>query len=148
MKRLLIILVSSYFLFIPPDSTEAAVQACSMVLEPLDKSLINVKGAALVYQVQLRPPSSPRTNISIVAAHLPEPSTLGNYDTYEGFAAIPDVISWRFPLTPDQEKELWAGKFDEITAKLKNAEIEVRLSNSKTGKLGPVILKNGIRKCK
>jgi len=119
-----------------------------MVLEPLDKSIINAKGAALVYQVQLRPPSSPRTNISIVAAHLPEQSSLGNYDTYEGFTTVPDVISWRFPLNPDQEKELWAGKIDEITAKLENAEIHVRLSNSKTEKLGPVILKNGINKCK
>lgn len=148
MKLLLIILASFHFLLFPPSSAGASVQPCSMVLEQVDKSLINAKGAALVYQVQLRPPSSPRTNISIFAAHLPEPSALGNYDAYEGFAVVPDVISWRFPLNPDQEKELWAGKFDEITAKLENAEIQVRLSNSKTEKLGPVILKNGINKCK
>ena len=121
-----------------------------MVLEPTDKNLTNTKGTALVYKVQLRPPSMARTNISILGVHLPEPSSYGNYDSYEGFAFIPDEISWRFRLYPSPEKDspTWAGRFDEITAKMENVEVQVRLSNSKTEKIGPSILRSNIKYCK
>lgn len=45
---------------------------CSMVLEPVDKNLKNAKGSALLYKVQLNPPSFARTNVSILAVHLPD----------------------------------------------------------------------------
>ncbi|MEY9869334.1 hypothetical protein ABIE66_004713 [Peribacillus sp. B2I2] len=135
---------------ISPLQTNAISMPCSMVLEPIDKKLTNSKGTALVYKVQLRPPSFARTNVSILGVHLPEPSSYGNYDSYEGFAFIPDEISWRFRLYPSPEKDspTWAGRFDEITAKLENVEVQVRLSNSKTEKLGPSILRGNIKYCK
>jgi hypothetical protein len=122
---------------------------CSLVLKPVDSGYPNAMGAALVYKVKLTP-SFPRTSISIHALHLPKPSSFGDYDRFEGFAFIPNVISWRFPLypTPETDGPTWAGRFDSITAKLENVQIQVRLSNTKTGKLGPVILANSINYCK
>jgi hypothetical protein len=122
---------------------------CSLVLKPVDGGYPNAMGAALVYKVKLTP-SFPRTSISIHALHLPKPSSFGDYDRFEGFAFIPNVISWRFPLypTPETDGPTWAGRFDSITAKLENVQIQVRLSNTKTGKLGPVILANSINYCK
>ncbi|MBT2671221.1 hypothetical protein J7E95_10380 [Streptomyces sp. ISL-14] len=135
---------------ISPIQTNATTLPCSIVLDPIDKKLTNSKGTALVYKVQLRPPSFARTNISILGVHLPEPSSYGNYDSYEGFAFIPDEISWRFSLypTPEKDSPTWAGRFDEITAKMENVEVHVRLSNSKTEKLGPTILRSNIKNCK
>ena len=124
-------------------------EPCSLVLEPVDKKLKNAKGVALVYKVQLNPPSFARTNISILAVHLPEPSSYGDYDSYEGFAYIPEEISWRFKLypTPEEYGPSWAGRFDLITADIKNAVVQVRLSNTQTDKLGPSVLTNTIRNC-
>ncbi|MGE7878536.1 hypothetical protein [Peribacillus muralis] len=128
---------------------QAMMMPCSMVLEPIDGKLANAKGAALIYKVQLRPPSSARTNVSILSVHLPPPSAYGNYDAYEGFAFIPGVISWQFMLDPTREEEspTWAGRFDEITAEMENVKVQVRLFNSNTAKLGPAILGNDIKNC-
>ena len=125
-------------------------EPCSLMLEPVDKSMTNAKGVALIYKVQLNPPSFARTNISILAVHLPKPSTYGDFDSYEGFASIPKEISWRFKLypTPEDNGPSWAGRFDLITAEMKNVEVQVRLSNSKTGKLGPSVLTNSFSYCK
>ena len=129
---------------------EAISEPCSLILEPVDKSLTNAKGVALIYKVQLNPPSFARTNISILAVHLPNPSTYNDFDSYEGFASIPKEISWRFKLypTPEDYGPSWAGRFDLITAEMKNVEVQVRLSNSKTGQLGPSVLTNSISNCK
>lgn len=129
---------------------EAISKPCSLILESVDKSLMNAKGVALIYKVQLNPPSFARTNISILAVHLPEPSYYGDFDSYEGFASIPKEIRWRFKLYPPPEdiSPSWAGRFDLISAEMKNVEVQVRLSNSKTGKLGPRVLKNNISYCK
>jgi hypothetical protein len=71
-------------------------------------------------------------------------------DRYEGFAFKPNEISWRFTLhpTPEIDGPTWAGRFDLITAKMENAEVQVRLSNSKTEKLGPSVLVNRMNNCK
>ncbi|QBP42036.1 hypothetical protein [Paenisporosarcina antarctica] len=129
---------------------EAISEPCSLTLESVDKILVNAKGVALIYKVQLNPPSFARTNISILAVHLPEPSSYGDFDSYEGFASIPEEISWRFKLypTPEDNGPSWAGRFDLITAEMKNVEVQVRLSNSKTDKLGPSVLTNSINNCK
>jgi hypothetical protein len=143
--------IALYAIFIlQPIETNAITLPCTMVLKPVNQNLENAMGAALVYKVQLNPPSFARTNISILAAHLPNPSFYGNYDSYEGFAFIPEEISWRFPLFPTAEEggPTWAGRFDLITAKMKNVQVQVRLSNSKTEKLGPSILNNRIENCK
>ncbi|AHA70311.1 phage SPbeta [Bacillus thuringiensis YBT-1518] len=92
----------------------------------------------------------PRTNISILGVHLPDPSTLGNYDIYEGFVFISEEVSWRFKLYPSEEDDgpTWAGRIDIITAEMKGVQIQVRPSNSKTEKLGLPILTNSIKSCK
>ncbi|WP_026677341.1 hypothetical protein [Fictibacillus gelatini] len=132
-----------------PSQTNAITMPCSMVLKPVDKNLKNAMGTALVYKVQLNPPSFSRTNVSILAVHLPEPSSYGNYDSYEGFAFKPNEISWRFKLypTPEENSPTWAGRFDLITAKMENVQVQIRVSNSKTKKIGPRILTNNIKYC-
>jgi hypothetical protein len=137
----------SFFLF--PTQLKALTLPCTMVLNPVEDTLSNAKGSALVYKVQLNPPSFARTNVSVLAVHLPEPSTFGAYDHYEGFTYIPGEISWRFRLHPTpEERPTWAGRFDLITAKLKNARVQVRAANSNTEKLGPLVLINDIKACR
>ncbi|MGG3622858.1 hypothetical protein ABES25_04755 [Bacillus gobiensis] len=148
MKQFVLVIFITAAVIIYPIQINAITMPCSMVLEPVDNSLINAKGAALVYKAKLTP-SFPRTSISILAVHLPQPSSFGDYDSFEGFAFIPDEISWRFRLhpTPEINGPTWAGRFDSITAEMKNVEVQVRLSNSKTEKLGPSILTNSIIYC-
>lgn len=150
MKKFILVIFLITIVVVFPAQTIAITMPCSMILEPLDKNLTNAKGSALIYKVQLHPPSFARTNVSILAVHLPDPSSYGDYDSYEGFAFIPDEISWRFRLypTPEEESPTWSGRFDSITAEMKNVEMQVRLSNSKTEKLGPSILTNHIKYCK
>ncbi|WP_430392900.1 hypothetical protein [Bacillus suaedaesalsae] len=132
-----------------PLPSKAITMPCSMILEPTNKNITNAKGVALIYKVQFHPPSFERTNISILGVHLPDPSSYGVYDSYEGFAFITEEISWRFNLYPLREKDqTWAGKIDGITAKMENVEVQVRLSNSKTKKIGPSLLEKNIKYCK
>ncbi|MEC1404227.1 hypothetical protein [Bacillus subtilis] len=149
MKRFILVLSLLAAVVAYPTQVNASSMPCSVIMEPVDQSLKNAKGIALIYKVQLNPPSAPRTNISILAVHLPEPSSYGNYDSYEGFASKPDEISWRFKLypTPEEESPSWAGRFDSITAEMKNVKVQVRLSNSRTQKLGPSVLTNNIQSC-
>ena len=150
MKPFVLGIVIVSLLFICPSYSKAITMPCSMVLKPMDPELKNTNGVALVYKVQLHPPSFARTNISILGVHLPEPSSYGNYDSYEGFAFIPEEISWRFRLYPSPEIDspTWAGRIDDISAEMENVVVQVRLSNSKADKLGPSILENKISSCK
>ncbi|GAB1792608.1 hypothetical protein PMEGAPR54_53780 [Priestia megaterium] len=50
--------------------------------------------------------------------------------------------------TPEDESPTWAGRFDLITADMKNVKIQIRLSNLKTEKLGPPILQARMALCK
>ncbi len=78
---------------------------CSAVLEPVNQKLKNAKGAALIYKCSYTRQVSARTNMSILAVHLPQPSSYGSYDGYEGFASKTGEISWRFKLylTPEEK---------------------------------------------
>lgn len=133
---------------------------CSVVLHPV-RGIPNAKGTALITVVKKPYTSSPtspvreRKGVGIYADWLPLPSSLGAYDQYEGFAQIKGEISWRFKMYLVKENapswfgsNPWAGKIDEISAELPvNTSMEVRLSNSKTNKLGPVILQNILHGC-
>jgi hypothetical protein len=150
MKQFLLVSFFIVLITIFPIETNAVQMPCSMVLTPVDKDLKNAMGTALVYKVQLNPPSFARTSVNIIAVHLPEPTSYGDYDSYEGFAFKPNEISWRFKLypTPEKDSPSWAGRFDLITAEMENVQFQVRLSNSKTEKLGPSILGRHINYCK
>ncbi|PGO22680.1 hypothetical protein CN984_25680 [Bacillus cereus] len=152
MRQFIVALVICMTIVVNPYEAQASTSAslpCSVILNPLNKADKNAKGVALVYKVKLTA-SFPRTNISILGVHLPDPNTLGNYDTYEGFAFIPEKISWRFKLYPSEEDDgpTWAGRIDIITAEMKGVQIQVRPSNSKTEKLGLPVLTNSIKACK
>ncbi|GMK37090.1 hypothetical protein PCCS19_01430 [Paenibacillus sp. CCS19] len=149
MKRIVLLVLLIMTLLLHPTTVHAdPTMPCSLVLEPTNPADTNAKGAALMYKVKLTP-SFPRTHISIHASHLPAPASFGDYDRYEGFAFIPDVISWRFKLypTPEQDPD-WVGRIDTITADLNNSQIQVRLTNSTTDRLGPAVLTGTITNCK
>jgi hypothetical protein len=151
-KQLIKTLIFLAILLVSPENVKGEITPylpCSLVLEPLNTSYVDAKGVVLVYKVKLSP-SFPRTSISIHAIHLPSPSSFGEYDSFEGFSFIAKEISWRFKLypTPEEDGPTWVGRIDDITANLENIRIEVRLSNSKTGKLGPAVLSNSINFCK
>ncbi|AXI30573.1 hypothetical protein CIB87_16660 [Priestia megaterium] len=149
MKKFILVIVLSFVVLAYPYQANASKMPCNLILEPVDKHLKNAKGTALIYKVQLNPPSFARTNISIMAVHLPYPSTYGRYDQYEGFATIPGYISWRFKLysTPEEDGVTWAGKFDWITEEMKNIKIQVRPSNFKTEKLESPVLQSSLSSC-
>jgi len=150
MRRIFaVFIVLACFLLDPNDTKGAPTLPCSLVLEPVEADAVNAKGVALAAKVKLTP-SFPRTSVSIHAIHLSVPSSLGDYDGYEGFAFIANQISWRFQLypTPETDSPTWAGRLDDITAVLDDSVVEVRLANSKTGKLGPAVLRNRFRECK
>jgi hypothetical protein len=88
MKKFVFVLFLMSIIGMCPSQTSAISMPCSLILEPVDKNHTNAKGVALVYKVKLTP-SFARTNISILSVHLPEPSSFGEYDSYEGFAFIP-----------------------------------------------------------
>lgn len=134
---------------------------CSVVLHPV-RDIPNALGTALVTKVK-KPytdmPPSPvreRQSISIYADWMPSPSSFGEYDRYEGLAQIPGEISWRFKMYPVKEDAPswaggtpWAGKFDQISSELPvNTRVEIRLSHSKTNRLGPAILQNTLSGCR
>jgi hypothetical protein len=151
-KQLIMTLIFLGIFLVNPENAKSEISPflpCSLVLETVNPSYVNSKGVVLVYKVKLTA-SFPRTSISIHATHLPSPSSLGEYDGFEGIAFIQNEISWRFKLhpTPEEGGPTWAGRFDEITADLANSKIDVRLSNSKTGKLGPVVLASRKNLCK
>lgn len=133
---------------------------CSVVLYPV-KDVPNIQGVALITKVK-KPytdaPMSPvreRESVGIYADWLPSPSSFGEYDQYEGFAQVPGIISWRFKMYPVKEDTPswfggipWAGKFDEISFGLPvNTRVQLRVSNSKTEKLGPAIMQNTLQGC-
>nr|WP_316572087.1 hypothetical protein [Neobacillus sp. YIM B06451] len=131
------------------------------MLHPV-KGIPNAKGTALITKVKkpyTNAPMSPireRKSVGIYADWLPSPSSFGEYDQYEGFAQIPNKISWRFKMYPIKEDvpswfggTPYVGKFDEISGEMTvNTKVELRLSNSKSNKLGPVILQSTLNKCK
>jgi hypothetical protein len=151
-KQLILTLILPAIFLVSPENVKGEITPsllCSCVLEPLNTIYVNAKGVVMVNKVKITP-SFPRTSISIHATHLPNLSSFGEYDGFEGFSFIANMISWRFKLypTPEENGPTWAGRIDDITANLENSRIEVRLSNSKTGKLGPAVLSNSINFCK
>ncbi|WP_436376943.1 hypothetical protein [Cytobacillus sp. BC1816] len=133
---------------------------CSIVLKPVNK-IPNISGTALITKVKkpyTEQPGSPvreRTGVGIYADWMPQPSNFGDYDQYEGFAQIPGEISWRFKMYPVKEDQPswfggspWVGKFDEISAELSPETIvSLRLSNSRTNRLGPAVLQFTLKRC-
>lgn len=133
---------------------------CSVVLHSVN-GIPNAQGTALITKVKKPYTSSPtspireRKAVALYADWLPSPSSFGAYDRYEWFTQVVGEISWRFKMYSVKEDvpswfggTHWAGKIDEISAKLPiTTHVEVRLSNSKTNKLGPVILQNTLQKC-
>lgn len=162
MNKFLIVTVFFAFfgLQINAAHAESLSYPCSIVLEPV-KDIPNIQGTALITKVKKpysEEPGSPvreRTAVGIYADWMPLPSAFGDYDQYEGFAQVPGVISWRFKMYPVKEDQPslfggfpLAGKYDEISAELSaDANVQLRLSNSRSGNLGPAILQGTLKGC-
>lgn len=131
-----------------PDQQQNILMPCSLVLIR-DRADVpaDALGAALVRKLeQIRPG---RTSISIMAHGLPDPSSLGHFNSYEGIAFIPGVITWRWQLFPTSEPlPTWAGTFTEITAALTpGTVVQVRPLNTATGQGGNPLLTGAMGRC-
>ena len=159
-RIVMVILILNLCGSVHAQTSEQVTYPCGVVLSP-SKDISNAQGVALITKVK-KPytdePESPireRESVGIYADWLPSPSEFGDFDQYEGFAQVPDIISWRFKMYPVKEDTPswfggmpWVGKFDEITFGLpKTTRVEVRLSNSKTNQLGPAMLQNTLQGC-
>ncbi|USK42039.1 hypothetical protein [Cytobacillus oceanisediminis] len=159
-NKFFLILFIALFVSYSSAYAQSLTYPCSIVLEPVNE-VPNISGTALIAKVK-KPytdqPGSPvreRTAVGIYADWMPQPSAFGDYDQYEGFAQIPGVISWRFKMYPIKEDQPswfggspWVRKFDEISAEL-SAEtiVSLRLSNSRTNRLGPAVLQSTLKGC-
>ena len=159
-NKFFLILFIALFVSYSSAYAQSLTYPSSIVLEPVNE-VPNISGTALIAKVK-KPytdqPGSPvreRTAVGIYADWMPQPSAFGDYDQYEGFAQIPFVISWRFKMYPIKEDQPswfggspWVGKFDEISAEL-SAEtiVSLRLSNSRTNRLGPAVLQSTLKGC-
>lgn len=131
-----------------PGTMSGVQLPCCLILKPTGVGSRNGSGVALIHRI-ISPLGNETTSIDILAHGLSHPSSLGNYDSYEGFAQVPNVISWRFRLyaTPESDPTL-AGRFDYVTARLTpETRVQVRLGNSASGQLGPAVLQNTLQQC-
>lgn len=153
MKKLFLLLCVTLALSMVPMKIQAgtpeAKYPCSLILNARGNMPTNAKGVALTYRVK-RKVGGERISLSLHAQYLPTPFSLGDYDRYEGFAQVPGLISWQFRLYPTPEPEIptWAGRIDDISGALEHAKVQVRLYNSETKRLGPVVLENRMNHCK
>lgn len=78
--------------------------SCS-ILKPINSSLQNTFGSALVQKLQ-----NGQHQLIITGVNLPKPSSLGNYNGYDGFVGIAGIGGYGFPLTNvSSEERLWIG---------------------------------------
>lgn len=133
---------------------------CSVVLKAA-RDIPNAQGVAFIttvrkpYTASTNSPIRERISVGVYGDWLPSPASFGDYDQYVGFAQMPGTISWRFKMYPVKEDypsafggTAWVGRFDEISARLtSDTRVEVRLSNSRTNKLGAVILQSTLGTC-
>lgn len=78
--------------------------SCS-ILKPINSSLQNTFGSALVQKLQ-----NGQHQLIITGVNLPKPSSLGNYNGYDGFVGIAGIGGYGFPLTNvSSEEGLWIG---------------------------------------
>ncbi|WP_026575581.1 hypothetical protein [Bacillus sp. UNC438CL73TsuS30] len=115
---------------------------CTVILEPTKDIPANAKGVVLIYDIE-RSFKDKRTSLSVHALHMPKPSGFGDYNSYEVLAYIPNEISWIFPLT-QYENNNWVGKWDEISSTMRPKHVKVRTINTKTKRVGPVILEKKV----
>jgi LysM repeat protein len=85
----------------------------------------------------------------ITAINLPVPSTLGNFDMYEGFVGIPGIGGFGFPLSLIlSEVPAWTGTLRIKPLLTSGNQLYVIPGNSQTGISGSPILEGNLEQCK
>ncbi|WP_242859332.1 LysM peptidoglycan-binding domain-containing protein [Caloramator mitchellensis] len=107
------------------------------VLKPMDQVNRNAFGSAMVQRLL-----NGQHQLVITGASLPEPSTFGNFDEYEGFVGIPGIGGYGFRLTRVSERALglWTGSIILTPLLSIGNQVYIIPSNSKTGASGRPIL--------
>ncbi|CAM5222822.1 hypothetical protein UACE39S_06314 [Ureibacillus acetophenoni] len=151
MKTILFSLI--FVVVILPSQTHAENQLadlppCSAILEPTKNTPKNARGVVLIYNIE-REFNDERTSLSVHALHLPQPTSIGDYDGYEVLAYIPKEISWIFLLSPLTKygETTWAGNLDEVSPIMRPTHIKVRTVNTTTKKTGPIVLEKTLKTC-
>lgn len=92
---------------------------------------VDAAGVALLTQVEEEIPR--RNRVSVLATELPDPSSFGEFDTYEAVLFEPGVVSFVVALHPVSDGS-WAGSLGEISLPFSPAmRVIVRPANSGTG---------------
>lgn len=117
---------------------------CCAVLRPVGAAPATAAGAALIRQT-----GNGRQEVSFLAAGLPNPATLGNFNAYEGFVEIAGIGGFAQLLSPiPAESGVWAGTVELIRPVLfAGAQLEVRPVNTATGLSGEPVLRGDLLAC-
>jgi len=118
---------------------------CCIVLHPRGSIIFGTFGAALAYV------SSQGTNTVSIAASLPEPSTLGDFNTYVSKVTIPNVAEFSTELIPTPtEPPTWSATIGLPTAArlTPDTTVSADLHNTTSGISGPTVLFGTLNRCR
>lgn len=132
----------------PLSPQQISLPCCVLLNRSGQSPPADAGGSALIRKLALLRPG--RTAITIAAHGLPAPSDQGAFNSYEGIALIPGVITWRWQLYPTAEPfPTWAGTFTEITEGLTpQTVVQVRPVNTTTNTAGSPVLASTLAQCK
>lgn len=150
MKRFILVIPLLAAVIASPTQMKASPMPCSAVLEPVNQKLKNAKGAALIYKCSYtRQVLQERIWVFLLSTFLShllmEATTVMKDLPPKQGRSVGDLNYIRLPRK--SESPNWAGRVDSISAEMTNVKVQVRLSNSKTQKLGPSVLTNNIQSC-
>lgn len=117
---------------------------CCAVLRPVAGRAPNAVGSALIRQL-----GNGRQAVSFLATGLPNPSTLGNFNAFEGFVEIAGIGGFAAILFPvPQDQGSWAGTVTLIHPILfAGSQLSVRPINTNTGVSGQPVLVGNLLQC-
>ncbi|MFA6940968.1 MAG: LysM peptidoglycan-binding domain-containing protein [Clostridiaceae bacterium] len=116
---------------------------CCMILKPINLSIQNAFGSALVQRLK-----SGQHLLVITGFYLPDPGRLGNFDIYDGFVGIPGIGGYGFGLTAvPEEAGTWIGHITIQPLLSSGNQIYIIPGNSNTGVSGRPILTGILCNC-
>jgi len=86
--------------------------------------------------------------LTLTAVNLPSPSTLGDFDMYEGFVGIPGIGGFGFALSSIESNiTVWTGVLQIKPLLSSGNQLYILPSNSQTGESGSPVLEGNLEEC-
>ena len=117
---------------------------CCAVLAPADPAVpADAIGSALVQRL-----ADGRHSLTITAANLPDPSTLGDFNAYEASLRIPGDGGFGGILRPDGgQPPVWTLTIELRPLLVSGITVAVSPLNTETGVTGPAVLRGNLSQC-